>query len=221
MNKQNNSLEKLKHLYEQNKCYTINELCQKSDYSRRSIHRFLSELGYFSSFTHNSKWYTLATIPNFNKDGLWFYENIGFSKHGDLKKTIVHLINRTSQGISANQLIEKLSIPCHAVLNHLYKNGSISRCKHNKYFFYFSADEKKKRQQLKRLQFFQRESNVTKSSTALTAQAAVYVLVEYIKHPHATFDELSAAVAERKIIAPVGEIIRFFEEHDLKKSRFN
>lgn len=219
MNKQINSLEKLKHLYEQNKCYTINELCQKSDYSRRSIHRFLSELGYFSSFTHNSKWYTLATIPNFNKDGLWFYENIGFSKHGDLKKTIVHLINRSSQGVSANQLIEKLSIPCYAVLNHLYKNGSVFRCKNKNKFIYFSADEKKKRQQLNRWQFFQREeSKVTKSSTALIAQAAVYVLVEYIKHPHASFDELSAAVAESKIIAPAGEIIRFFEEHDLKKT---
>ncbi len=129
MNKQANSLDKLKDIYKLNKCYTLIELCQKSDYSRRSIHRFLSKLGYFSSFTHNSKWYTLAIIPNFNKDGLWFHENIGFSKHGDLKKTIVHLIDRSSQGIFANQLIEKLSIPCYAVLTHLYKNGSVFRYK--------------------------------------------------------------------------------------------
>lgn len=217
MTKRMNSLGRLKYLYDQKKCCTINELCQKLNYSSRSIHRFLTELGYFSSFTHNSKWYTLATIPSFNKDGLWFYEDIGFSRHGNLKKTIVHLINRSSRGVSAKQLTEKLSIPCHAVLNHLYKNGLVSRSKYSQNFIYFSADEKKKRQQLKRWQLSQRgESNARKSST-LSAQAAVYVLIEFIKHPHASFDELSAMVAKRKIIATPGEIARFFEKHDLKK----
>lgn len=195
----------------------MTELCQKSGYSRRSIHRFLSELGYLSSFTHNSKWYTLATIPNFNKDGLWFHEHIGFSKHGDLKKTIVHLINRSSQGVFANQLIEKLSLPCYAVLNHLYKNSSIFRIKDKTNFIYFSADEKKKRKQLDRWQFFQQNATSAKTSSTLTAQAAVYVLAEHIKHPRASFNELSALVAKRKVMAPPEGIIKLFKEHDLKK----
>lgn len=218
MNKQTNSLQKLESLYTQKNCYTIIELCSKLHYSSRSIHRFLTEAGYFSSFTHNSKWYTLATIPDFNKDGLWFYHDIGFSKHGNLKKTIIHLINRSNRGLLVKQLNEKLSISCHAVLNHLYKSTLVSRTKNQKFFIYISADEKVKRQQLKHWQLSQRGEITPEKSLTLTAQASVYVLVEVIKNPKASFDELSAAVAKQKIIANPDEIAWLFEKHDLKKN---
>ncbi len=69
-----------------------------------------------------------------------------------------------------------------------------------------------------RWQFFQQEASNAKTSSTLTAQAAVYVLAEYIKHPHASFEELSALVAKRKVIAPPRGIIQLFKEHNLKKN---
>jgi hypothetical protein len=39
-----------------------------------SVRRLLAQVGYHSSFTHNAGWYTLAGMPRFGRDGLWFYQ---------------------------------------------------------------------------------------------------------------------------------------------------
>ncbi len=52
----------------------------------------------------------------------------------------------------------------------------------------------------------------------LNPQTAVYVLVEYIKNPQVSFDELSKAVAKKQVIATPKAIARFFDKHNLKKT---
>lgn len=209
------SLVRLNELFAQQPCWTITQLTTALDYSAISIRRFLKQLGYFSSFTHNSKWYTLSSIPEFDNNGLWFYTNIGFARHGNLKQNIVHFINKSSQGLSAKQLAEILSTRCHAVLNHMYNRGTIDRFKSKSGLVYVSATARRKKQQLMRLQ--SQQVTVT-AAQELNPQAAVYVLVEYIKNPQACFDELSKAVAKRQVIATPKAIARFFDKHDLKKT---
>ena len=101
-------LKQLERLFSQKKCWRIDELHQLLNYSIISIRGFLKQVGYFSSFTHNNKWYTLSYLPVFDKNGLWFYEAIGFSKHGNLKKSILYFINKSPKGLSAEQLAELL-----------------------------------------------------------------------------------------------------------------
>jgi hypothetical protein len=50
------------------------------------------------------------------------------------------------------------------------------------------------------------------------SKLAVYVLVEYIKHPQASVGELSKAVKKKKVKASSAAITRLFKEHDLKKT---
>lgn len=215
MQTQPRSLVKLEELFSQQYCWDIEQLCNSLHYSAISIRRFLKQVGYFSSFTHNSKWYTLSSIPDFDKNGLWFYTNIGFSRHGNLKQNIVHFINKSSQGLSAKQLAEILSTPCHAVLNHMYNSGTIDRFKSKSDFVYLSVKPKRKKQQLMRLQS---QTVIVSAPQKLNPQTAVYVLVEYIKNPQASFDELSKAVAKKQVIAMPKAIARFFDKHDLKKT---
>lgn len=215
MQNQPKPLMKLDELFSQQPCWTITQLASALDYSAISIRRFLKQLGYFSSFTHNSKWYTLSSIPEFDNNGLWFYSNIGFSRHGNLKQNIVHFIHKSSQGLSAKQLTEILSVPCHAVLNHMYHRGTIDRFKSKSGLVYVSSTERRKKQQLMR---FQSQQVTVTTPQELTPQTAVYVLVEYIKNPQACFDELSKAVAKRQVIATPNAIARFFDKHDLKKT---
>jgi len=207
--------DKLRELFSQQSCWTIEQLNQSLDYSTISIRRFLKQIGYVSSFTHNSKWYTLSSIPNFNNNGIWFNGDIGFSRHGNLKQNIIHLIDKSPQGLSAKQLAGILSLPCHAVLNHMYKSGAIERLKGASNFVYLSAVPSKKQRQLTRLEAVQRIDNTHQK---LSAHSAVYVLVEYIKQPQASFAELSKAVAKKQIIATPQAIARFFKAHDLKKT---
>ncbi len=220
MPQQREPREQLQQLFAQRQCWTIVELVRQLDYSTISVRRFLKDIGYFSSFTHNNKWYTLSTIPLFDKYGLWFFDDIGFSKHGNLKKTILHFIIKSPQGLSAKQLAEKLSLPCHAVLNHMHKSGVLDRFKSQTEFIYLAIDDKTKNRQLTRLQSSRQVGIEVRHSEAaeLSAQAAVYVLVEFIKHPQASFVELSQAVTKKQVIVAPEAIARFFAEHDLKKT---
>ena len=215
MRMQGEPLVQIEKLFSQQKCWTIKELHQNLNYSIISVRGFLKQTGYFSSFTHNSKWYTLSSIPDFNKNGLWFYNDIGFSKHGNLKENILYFINRSHQGLSAKQLAGILSRACHPVLNHMYKNDTIERFKGGTEFIYVSSVPEKNKRQLARLHSQVVEVNARQK---LSAQTAVYVLVEFIKQPQASFEELSKAVAKKQVIAAPKAIASFFEEHDLKKN---
>jgi hypothetical protein len=132
-------------------------------------------------------WYTLHSIPSFNKRGLWFYQNIGFSKHGNLKQTIFNFVSKSPQGLTAKDLFEILLIPCHSVLNQMYKKNQIDRFNTQRGFVYLSIDIKKRQRQLNRLQS---QLLTAKESESLDAQAAAYVLVEYIKHPEASVSDI-------------------------------
>jgi len=206
--------QQLRNLFDRKDCHTIDELHRSIDYSLISTRRFLKEIGYYSSFTHNSKWYTLKTIPSFNKNGIWFHRDIGFSKHGNLNQTILHFVDRSTRGITAKEVLDILSVPCHPVLNQMYKKKKIDRFKTHVGFHYLSMIEKNKRLQLVRLQTF----SSPKSIDRMAPQTAVYVLVEFIKNPEASFLELSIAVGKRGVTAPQSAIAQLFKDHDLKKT---
>ncbi len=204
----------LAELFNQEKCYTIDQLSRRLNYSLISIRRFLKVMGYYSSFTHNSKWYTLRSIPSFDNNGIWFYQDIGFCKHGNLNQTIGRFIDKSFQGLTAKDLFNILSVPCHPVLNQMYKKKKIDRFNTPKGFVYLSVSESKKRLQLNRLQVLTPPQKIER----FNPQTAVYVLVEFIKNPKASFFELSVAVKKKGGKASQQAITQLFKDYDLKKS---
>lgn len=214
MSKRNDTQNQLVELFKPKKCYTIEELSHRLNYSLISIRRFLKVIGYYSSFTHNSKWYTLRSIPSFDKNGIWFYQDIGFCKHGNLNQTIGRFIDKSFQGLTAKDLFNILSVPCHPVLNQMYKKKKIDRFNTPKGFVYLSVSESKKLLQLKRLQVLTPPPKIER----LNPQTAVYVLVEFIKNPKASFFELSVAVNKKGVKTSHQAIAQLFKDYDLKKS---
>jgi len=204
----------LAELFKQQKCYRIDQLSRRLNYSLISIRRFLKVIGYYSSFTHNSKWYTLQSIPSFDKNGIWFYQDIGFCRHGNLNQTIGRFIDKSFQGLTAKDLFNILSVPCHPVLNQMYKNKKIDRFNTPKGFVYLTVDEGKKRLQLKRLQVLAPPKKIER----LNPQTAVYVLVEFIKNPKASFFELSVAVEKKGVKVAQQAVAQLFKDYDLKKN---
>ena len=214
MAKRTDTQNQLAQLFKQEKCYTIDQLSRRLNYSLISIRRFLKVMGYFTSFTHNSKWYTLRSIPSFDKNGIWFYQDSGFCKHGNLNQTIGRFIDKSFQGLTAKDLFNMLSVPCHPVLNQMYKKKNIDRFRTPKGFVYLSGSESKKRLQLKRLQVLAPAQKIER----LNPQTAVYVLVEFIKNPKASFLQLSAAVKKKGVTASQQAIAQLFKDYDLKKT---
>jgi hypothetical protein len=214
MTNQTDSHSQLAELFKQEKCYTIDQLSQQLNYSFISIRRFLKVMGYYSSFTHNSKWYTLRSIPLFDNNGIWFYQDIGFCKHGNLNQTIGRFIDKSFQGLTAKDLFNILSVPCHPVLNQMYKKKKIDRFNTPKGFVYLTVSEDKKQLQLKRLQVL----TPAKKIARLNPQTAVYVLVEFIKNPKASFFDLSVVVEKKGVMASQQAIAQLFKDYDLKKT---
>ena len=207
--------EQLKKMFNQRPCWVLADLARALDYALISVRRFLVPIGYFRSYTHNGKGYTRRSTPRFNREGLWHHRDIGFSKHGSLTATIAHLVGRSPAGLSARELAQKLRHPCPAVLTHLQQNGQLDRLKVEGEFRYLSIEAPLNRQQ--------RESAMVAAppspASSLSTQAAVLVLVEHIKHPALSFEQLAAGLQRQGPLAVTpGSSRRFFEEHGLKKT---
>lgn len=198
-------------LFADRPCWTIGPLAKRLEYSIPSVRRFLMQTGYYSSFTHNGRWYTLASIPKFSSAGLWFHEEIGFSRAGSLTNTLVDLVSKSESGMTSEQLGQMLHCRCHSVLVELFRQKRLQRQKRGRAFIYVSADEQTAASQL------QVVSNTEKM--ALPAEIAVLILVEYIHHPKAGFGKLAQRIGRRaNVHIEASQVRALFDQYGLKKT---
>jgi len=191
----------------------IQSLATELNYSIPSVRRFLTALGYYSSFTHNGKWYTLKSTPKFNRDGLWFYQEIGFSRAGSLTKTLISITEKSNAGLTAEQLGEKLHCRCHTLLVQLCRKKKLQRQKSGRSFIYLNADS--------RIAARQRQAISVQDTQArqLPAEIAVLILVEFIRNPEANYSQLAQIIkSSKKITLDVSQIEQLFQHYCLKKT---
>ncbi len=204
---------KLVSLFAQQSCWMIKPLATAMEYSVPSARRFLSEVGYYSSFTHNGKWYTLRTIPHFDRDGIWFFDVIGFSRAGSLTNTLINLIIRSEEGMTAEQLGLKLHCRCHSVLVQLYRQGKLQRQKQGRSYTYLAMDPSIQAIQLQALE----KRNVPISK--LPAEIVVLILAAFIRQPELSFEQLAKVITRhRRIVLDAAQIEELFALHGLKKT---
>ncbi len=203
--------QRLATLFGQRPCWRIAPLAAELRYSIPSVRRFLAEVGYYSSFTHNGGWYTLPSIPRFDPDGLWFYNDIGFSRAGSLTSTLVALTAHSAAGMSAEQLGTKLRCRCHSVLVQLCRQGRLQRQKIGSSHLYFATDPQ--------IADIQRQSAESLAAVQLPAEIAVLVFVEFIRHPDWSFEQIARAIARQQhVTVRAAQIERLFARHGLKKT---
>ncbi|HHD63886.1 MAG TPA: hypothetical protein ENK96_05900 [Desulfobulbaceae bacterium] len=207
------SQKKLISLFAQQSCWMIKPLAAAMDYSVPSTRRFLSEVGYYSSFTHNGKWYTLRTTPRFDRDGIWFFDVVGFSRAGSLTNTLIKLIIGSPAGMTSEQLGAKLHCRCHSVLVQLYRQGKLQRQKQGRSYVYLAVDSS--------IQVLQRQALESRNTpkTKLPAEIAVLILVEFIRHPDLSFEQLATVITRHhRIGVNAAQIRALFMLHGLKKT---
>lgn len=204
-------VEKLITFFAEQPCWMIAPLAEGLQYSIPSVRRFLVEVGYFSSFTHNGAWYTLRTTPQFDQDGLWFHHGIGFSRAGSLTRTLVELICLSPAGMTAEMVGDKLHCRCHSMLVQLTRNKKIARQRVGRAHLYLATDA--------HTADLQRQTMPVLPEPHLPAEIVVLVLVEFIRTPKASFEQLAAALKRgRALTIKAAQIERIFSEHGLKKT---
>ena len=200
-------------LFAKHPCWMIKPLAAELQYSIPSVRRFLAEVGYYSSFTHNGGWYTLHSIPRFRRDGLWFYKDIGFSRAGTLTTTLIALIARSPSGMSAEMLGKKLLCRCHAVLVNLWRKGKVQRQKMGRCHIYFAIDP--------HIAAAQRHALAMQHlpEVQFSAEIAVLVLAEFIRSPSSSFEHVAEKISRsKKVTVNAEQIQTLFDQHGLKKT---
>ena len=204
------SIQHLSSLFEKEPCWMIEPLAAELEYSIRSVQRYLAEVGYHRSFTHNGGWYTLRSIPKFDKDGLWFFSDIGFSRVGSLTNTLVELTSKSPKGMTAEELGERLHCRCHSMLVGLIRDGKLQRCKMGRSHIYIAVDAD--------IAAIQKKAAAS-SDVQLPAEIAVLVLVEFINNIESSYTQLSKAISKsNKVTVSEAQIASLFARLGVKKT---
>ena len=147
----NGSIRALERHFRRTRAADLDALFRVLDtHSRMSVFRRLREIGYLSSYTHTGRYYTLAHIPEFDAHGLWFFQGIGFSKAGTLKRTVVALIQSSEAGRRHEELEVLVRIRVHNTLLILVRDGAISRERVAGAYLYVSGDKDRAAEQIAR-----------------------------------------------------------------------
>lgn len=195
----------------QQKIITIEQLVQLFQCSVITVRRRLKKWQTYTSINKNGRYYTLPHIPVFDANGLWRYQSVLFSKHGNLKQTIIWLICQSQTGLSAGEIAAIVDLAPSSSFFTQIKNASvISREKQHGRFVYFNAQsvhQQKHKRILGRTDFLD----------GPTDAEAVLILVELIKHPGIEIEQLVAKVQEKGKDLDSTVIRKFLESHDLLK----
>lgn len=116
--------------------------------SHMTVFRALSRMGYRTSYSHGGRYYTPASIPRFDQDGLWTHGDVLFSKDGTLRATIVSLVTNAIAGKTHAELQDKLRLRVYDTLLDLVTDKQIGRAELEGLYLYVSADASRARAQL-------------------------------------------------------------------------
>ncbi|MCP4932914.1 MAG: hypothetical protein GY927_01620 [bacterium] len=181
--------------------------------SMPTARRRLKEWGAYTSYNHNGRYYTLPEIPKFNKHGLWQYRGVFFSKHGNLKQTVVHLVTHSEQGLSGSELGELLGLQPRSFLSHFRTHPGLYRERLMGRWIWFAADQESRKQQ--------RQTRLDRVATQAhrmpSDMESVMILVDLINHPNSSLERIASRLKRKGIDADVEAIRKLLAHHDLLK----
>lgn len=167
----------------------------------------------FTSYNQNGRFYALPQVPEFDHHGLWRYRDVAFSRHGNLKQTIIHLVTVSEAGLTGRRLGGILGLSPQSFLHHFRNCPGIRREKHDGVFVYFSDNE-----EVAEKQIHQRRSAICKTPVAAIADfEAVMILVAVVRHHNISAEDILNLPEIKKSKVKLANIQGFLEHHGLVK----
>lgn len=213
MSSQNIACEPVRRHFRRRRIFTIEQLAERLDASKRTAQRRLHQWRALSSLNRNARYYTLPDVPDFDSDGLWRCRQVLFSRYGTLARTVVALVTQSPHGLSAAELTERLGMNGHSFLSQLAAHPELDRHKFGGRFVYFAAEATVRAEQ--------QRARRTLAPKALLPRApvAVAILVERIKQPELDAEALAARVRRGGHPVEADEVQALFEHHGLVKRK--
>ncbi len=184
--------------------------------SRMSAFRRLRELDYISSYSHGGRYYTLPSVANFDSDGLWFCDDVGFSQFGNLKETVIQLVEQSIAGKTHVELEKQLRLRVHNTLLDLVRSKKITREVFEGVFVYLSTGVNRAQQQIAHRQEGRRDS----TQEVLPDGIVIEVVAEIIRSNRVQIDQstILSRLAARGIRITPSQLSQLCTRLDLKKT---
>jgi hypothetical protein len=201
--------ERARKAFGRRKIMTLGEV---AEFIRSSIHtarRRLKQWQAANSYNHNGRYYTLPEVPEFDGNGLWRWRGVFFSQYGNLRQTVMALVQRSPAGLDAGELRALLGLDPRSFLSAFANDPQLRREKTQGRFVYYGSDAAVYRGQ--------RERRSLRPATGRppTASEAIAILVEEIKHPALSSEALQRRLRKQKVWVATETIQNFFLRHGL------
>lgn len=196
---------------------TLDDIQQIAGWSPMALWRNLKPVGYHTSFNYNARYYTLAGIPRFDANGLWFYRTVGFSSYGTLRRTIVALVQSSPMGMTPNELSAILTVRVQNQLSGLYAENELGRIKCGRAQLYVSLEEAVQAEQLRRreAQRFPAEGR----ELPPTQEETIEILAELVRTPRSSARGITFQLSARGLNITREKVLAVMEKYGLKKKR--
>lgn len=210
-------LSRLNQLFRHKRAALLDDLrAALGTHSRTTIFRILKAVGYFTSYSHAGRYYTLRRIPKFDPCGLWGWRGIGFSSHGTLRATAVYLVAQSEAGQTHEELQRQLGLRVHDTLRSLVKAGALTRERFEAAYLYLSADPKKAAAQ--RAARRQLQVPVPAAAPPSDLLLAIDILVQVIHHPREEVAAIAGRLQAAGRAVTLKQIEEIFQAYGVKKT---
>ena len=212
------ALESLRARFQRHPVADLGELCRTLRSSGRTVFRALDKIGYHSSFSHHARYYTLVEIPRFDAQGLWFYEDVGFSVDGTLRATLEHMIRDAVAGHTHEELQATLRLRVHDTLLDLVEDRRIARERVDALYVYLDGHPRTARRQLaQRQEQVQQVRAAVAPPVPLDSPRVIDVLLAVIRDPRANARGIAATLGRRGRGVTEAQVEELFRTYDLGK----
>jgi len=215
-----NVAEQIRQLLLENTIMSLKQLrSELQDRPRSTLFRDLKKLDVISSYTHTGQYHALTRLAKFDEDGLWFFHDVGFSRYGTLKRSLVHVITHSQAGMTHREMRTLFRVEVQKPLTDLVRTHAVARqLLPSRIHVYLSAEETSVAQLERRLALGDKALAV-----ALPVESIrIEILVEVIRAPERTLDEkvLGPRLRERGVLVKDEEVRHVFAYYDIKKNGF-
>jgi len=183
-------------------------------HSRTTILRALRAVGYLTSYSHAGRYYTLERIPQFDPRGLWRYRQIGFSGHGTLRATLIHLVEISPAGQTHEELQDLLHLRVHDTLRLLVRAHELKRKPFQDAYVYLSGKPERASRQ-----WAQRQQRAPlPAPEELNPARIIDILVDIFHHPRDDARAVSQRLRVGGYTVTPEQVEAIWAHYDLKKT---
>ncbi len=187
----------------------------KSGCKGRTLQRKIKLCNLLASYNKNSKFYTLPKLAKFNNYGIWSYRHILFSRHGNLYRTLIYIVDQSKCGYTGKELSVIVQVKTDDALRVLWQQERLQRQKHNSHYVYYTIEQQRfELQQANRIQ----SSNLPQIYCLPDDQNIIIsVLVEIIHQDTLTTKVLYKRLKGHKVEISENQIGSVISHYGLKK----